>query len=762
MFNINFFNWLGLLEDLNFDMSTSSDDISLIPDDTGVHARRHNTETVNENFMYASFDEGTKKTYDDFETIDWLRDVRKDSERHLRLERQRTGIKGNLMYAIDIASGWVLVFLVGISAGLLASFVDVGTTWITDLRYGICPDAFWLNKEHCCWSSSNITFDRYGVVNCPEWYDWSLLISSGNQNASIIIQSNKEYILNFTMYVLLSILFSIITVMLVKSFAPYACGSGIPEIKTILSGFIMRGFLGRWTLIVKSVGMMLATSTSLVIGKEGPFVHIGCCCGNILSYLFRKYGSNEGKKREILSAGAAVGIAVAFGAPLGGVLFSLEEISYYFPFKTLWRSFFCAMVGALVVKYVSPTARDIQFAIDYSVPWFYFELLGFATLGVIGGLWGAMYIKINSFWSNYRRNSKLRNWDVTEVVTLTFLTSFLFFPNPYTRMTMSKLIQTMVSKCTITDQTDLCDYTWKYPLESATSKLIPVDVGQGAKVPSGLMIPSMCIGAVTGRIFGIITEFIVLKYPHVFPFKYECGSLDRECVTPGLYALIGACAFLAGVTKMTVSLVVIMFEVSGGLLYIVPLMIATMIAKWTADSFVSDNKEEIRVQSVASDVLPSRTTPTSNLIYLPKSGLTLRQLVNIVESCTHAVIPIITSERTRYLYGQVLTKDLSEFVKRFQNNHSNILNEDQLIYFGCDNEIFHSDDELGTRDVINLHRIVDTAPMAVSHQEPTEILIDLFRKMGLRHAYVLHEGCLLGIITKKDIINHIQEQAKCQ
>ena len=48
--------------------------------------------------------------------------------------------------------------------------------------------------------------------------------------------------------------------------------------------------------------------------------------GNIFSYLFPKYGRNEAKKREILSAAAAAGVSVAFGAPIGGVLFSLEEV----------------------------------------------------------------------------------------------------------------------------------------------------------------------------------------------------------------------------------------------------------------------------------------------------------------------------------------------------------------------------------------------------------------------------------------------------
>ena len=71
---------------------------------------------------------------------------------------------------------------------------------------------------------------------------------------------------------------------------------------------------------------MLAVSAGLSLGKEGPLVHVACCIGNIIAYMFPKYGRNEAKKREILSASAAAGVSVAFGAPIGGVLFSLEEV----------------------------------------------------------------------------------------------------------------------------------------------------------------------------------------------------------------------------------------------------------------------------------------------------------------------------------------------------------------------------------------------------------------------------------------------------
>lgn len=72
-----------------------------------------------------------------------------------------------------------------------------------------------------------------------------------------------------------------------------------PQIKTILSGFIIRGYLGKWTLITKTVTLVLAVSSGLSLGKEGPLVHVACCCANILCHLFTKYRKNEAKRREV-------------------------------------------------------------------------------------------------------------------------------------------------------------------------------------------------------------------------------------------------------------------------------------------------------------------------------------------------------------------------------------------------------------------------------------------------------------------------------
>lgn len=76
--------------------------------------------------------------------------------------------------------------------------------------------------------------------------------------------------------------------------------------------------------MIKSICLPLAIASGLSVGKEGPSVHYAVCTGNVISRFFDKYKRNAAKTREILSACAAAGVAVAFGSPIGGVLFSLE------------------------------------------------------------------------------------------------------------------------------------------------------------------------------------------------------------------------------------------------------------------------------------------------------------------------------------------------------------------------------------------------------------------------------------------------------
>lgn len=500
------------------------------------------------------------------------------------------------------ASAWLCLMLVGIVAGAVASVVDIATSWMKDLREGICPAAFYLNREQCCWSSNDTIFEG---AHCSKWLTWPQILGITAD------YSFADYFMSFLTYIVSSLLFASLAALLVKRFAPHARGSGIPEVKTILSGFVIKGYLGKWTFTVKSICMVLVVAAGLSLGKEGPFVHIACCIGNIISHFFPKYARNDAKKREILSASSAAGVSVAFGAPIGGVLFSLEEVSYYFPLKTLWRSFFCALVAAFVLRSINPFSNEhmVMFYVDYTRPWILFELIPFALLGAFGGIIGSMFIKFNVRWCYTRKSSILAQYPVTEVLAIAFITSFIGYPNEFTRMNSSELIKLLFSPCGIADVSMLCDYQRNYTEKiESTNRIYIAEAGPGVykslffltlalifkfaitiftfgmAIPTGLFIPSMAMGAITGRIIGVLMEQIAFNYPDLWIFQNAC-STGENCMTPGLYAMVGAAAVLAGVTRMTVSLVVIMFELTGNADFIVPVMVAVMCSKWVGDAF---------------------------------------------------------------------------------------------------------------------------------------------------------------------------------
>lgn len=149
----------------------------------------------------------------------------------------------------------------------------------------------------------------------------------------------------------------------------------------------MEHFLGAWTLVIKVVGLSLSVASGLALGKEGPLVHVAVCVGNLVQNLFAGSSiASQAKLRQVLSAACAAGVSVAFGAPVGGVLFSLEEVSYYFADSTMFRSFVCAMIAALSLQLVNPfrTGKLVLFAVNFDRNWQIFEFPVFMLLGILG------------------------------------------------------------------------------------------------------------------------------------------------------------------------------------------------------------------------------------------------------------------------------------------------------------------------------------------------------------------------------------------
>ncbi len=297
--------------------------------------------------------------YDQFTSTDWVHDSIADAFR-LRDLRARRDIRGRVYAWLDGAQGWVLVAVIGCITAIIAYFVNVTETSIFDIKEGLCDEGWYFSRKKCC----------YGEEDCSSWRTWGdRLRVNGVEKGWIDFIAYAFFVVLFSAGACLLTLitktvvpsaFSIstldenlgadnqryrphpddLTIKMSGSFTSDrepmeqssnmvyypAAGSGVAEVKVILSGFVVHGYLGVRTLVVKTLALILSVSSGLSLGKEGPYVHIATCVGNIACRMFSKYNHNDGKRREVLSASAASGVGVAFGAPIGGVLFSLEEV----------------------------------------------------------------------------------------------------------------------------------------------------------------------------------------------------------------------------------------------------------------------------------------------------------------------------------------------------------------------------------------------------------------------------------------------------
>lgn len=314
--------------------------------------------------------------YDQFTSTDWVHDSIADAYR-VKALRSRKDIRGRISAWFDGAQGWILVAITGCLTALVAYFVNLTESTLFDWKQGYCTKRWYKSRKYCC----------DGASMCDEWLHWSRVIRSDRLDT--VNTQFAAFILGVIALSLASCFLTLMTKTVIPSAVSIAtldenlgadvhhtlgdeddgkpdmnhearynelqhrppmvyysaAGSGVAEVKVILSGFVLHGYLGARTLTIKTLGLVLSVASGLSLGKEGPYVHISTAIGNIACRLFSKYSKNDGKRREILSASAACGVAVAFGAPIGGVLFSLEEVSYYFPSKTLFRTFFCCIVS---------------------------------------------------------------------------------------------------------------------------------------------------------------------------------------------------------------------------------------------------------------------------------------------------------------------------------------------------------------------------------------------------------------------------------
>ena len=298
-------------------------------------------------------------------------------------------------------------------------------------------------------------------------------------------------------------------------------------------------------------------------------------------------------------------------------------------------------------------------------------------------------------------------------------------------------------------------------------------VSFGSKVPSGIFVPSMAIGASFGRIVGMVLDALHAAYPDSRYFA-ACEP-DVPCITPGTYAYLGAGAALSATMHITVSSAVIMFELTGALVYILPIMIAIGTTRIVslffppggmADRLISFNGFPIlsSEHSIPEVAVSRAITPTSKLVVLPAHGLKLSHMIELLSKTSYSGFPIVSDKSAHTLLGYIGRSQLEQAVKRAIHLRS-ASTEAICIFWSSeqsangtvvsnDTPISLNDSNVPDASTLDFTSSADVTPLTVHPQSSLATTKEIFKKMGPRVILVEHEGHFDGLITAKDCMKY--------
>ncbi|KAG8899607.1 hypothetical protein FRB99_006556 [Tulasnella sp. 403] len=643
---------------------------------------------------------------------------------HKQRLKSQLGLRGLLLPLLESWQLWAVLILSGLSIGYIGGMLDVLVAWLSDLRAGRCTYQFLYNQS----VSGEI---------CHEWLTWSEYLNVTSPAGQALLQS--------FVYVVLAVCFAGSAAVLVQFYAPYAFHTGseyissrttdapkltpkslvVPEIKAILGGFVLDEFLSPWTLLIKALGLALAVASGLSLGKEA----------------LREHLQNQSQRRKILAAAATAGVAVAFGSPLGGVLFGLEELdsALFSNEQLMWRAFVTSVVAATTLAYIDPfgIGKLVLFQVTTSQQWREFELVPWLGLGVAGGVLGALLIRLNVQVALFRKNSPFNRQPLLEVIVGAAVTGIVSWPIVFMRDQTSTLVANLFVECDpAKDYHGLCNSarTWENTtllVLTAALKVVLTAWTFGMNLPAGIFLPTIGIGASLGRCLGMLLQEWHKAYPRAWIFS-SCPP-EGTCIYPGFYSVVGAAALLGGVTRMTVSLVVIIFELTGALSHVLPIMLAVMTSKFVGDYFgkgIYDTwiamhgypylpPAEFRDQG---ETAASVMVPVDNIISVNGRQVFASELDDLLATCDYDGFPVLDGE---CLLGWITRDKLRRALDNILNDVRSAGRQVNLADVTC--TFVPNQDGFEREDLSN---VLDKAPMQMRKEVPLQVVVTTFQKLA--------------------------------
>lgn len=483
---------------------------------------------------------------------------------------------------------------------------------------------------------------------------------------------------------------------LVAVLGPETAGSGIPQVKAVLAYVPMR--LNLRVAIVKLLGTILTLGSGLTLGRQGPTVQVGAALAAQLSYWIP---TSSDYRRQMIAAGAAAGLAAGFNAPIAGVLFVMEELLRDVSGFTLGPAILASFVGAVVSRTLGGQALPAMLNESGAITGFEPQDIPiYLFLGVLAGLVGAVFnrgILVSQRWSNRL------GWALPWKMSLAGCISGLAVAGlPATFWVHSSLRESVVSG----------SEGWQLTAIAFVAQLALTWIAFASGAPGGLFSPSLVIGASLGYEVGYLSSAL--------------WGVDREATL----ALAGMGAVFSAVSRVPITAIVIIMEMTADFELVLPLMIVAVTAYLVAERVDPGSLYERLL--AAKGIVSAPSTPTADVLASLKAKdfmhtpvetltqeLTVAAAVQIFARSPHRGFPVVSEGR---LVGMLTQTDLAK-------RHA-----------------------LSIPDDAPLSVLTTFHPMTVQIEDSLADVRLIFSRYNLSRLPVLEGRRLVGIITRSDLL----------
>ncbi len=375
--------------------------------------------------------------------------------------------------------------------------------------------------------------------------------------------------------IILTVIAALVTVLLVVE--PDIAGSGIPQVEAELRGRKDMNWLR--VIIGKLAGCALAIGGGLALGREGPSIQIGAMVGKGFAKARRSLLTEE---RLLLTCGAGAGLSAAFGAPLAGAIFSLEELHRNFSAEVLLTTMAAAAASDFVAANILGLDPVFSLAVDSGLPLRYYWAV--IILAILLGAFGAFYNRTIAFMQDL--SERIGKWFAELVCRLTGKNTAVIRDGLHPTVFASRaavfgrllaafaLAYALIFICpdVLGSGSGLVGRISSGEFAIGTLALLLIikfafsTASFGSGSPGGIFLPLLVLGAMGGGLYAEILGRL---------------GADRSYITA--FVVIGMAAYFAAIVRAPVTGVVLITEMTGDFTTLLPLVLASLVAYLTAE-----------------------------------------------------------------------------------------------------------------------------------------------------------------------------------